>query len=127
MAGVRVKVIATSFLRFVKAPILFEVATCAQRTQAQNGLGAGDRPSRAGQVHPIFDEVAAPALNDAGRDRQSAREVLVVAQVLAVLEQVARAPVGRLAMSGGQIAERRAAANARSNIATLAAQLKRSV
>jgi hypothetical protein len=39
-------------------PVLLEVTAGAERTEPQDGFGAGDGPARAGDVHAVLDEVA---------------------------------------------------------------------
>src|SRR6266851_3318536 len=77
------------FLLEVELPVGLEVTARAQRAQAQHGFSAGNGPVCAGHFAAVLDHVAARALDDAGRDRQSRREVLVVAQIPPVLDEVA--------------------------------------
>ena len=67
--------------REVESPVGVEVSGRPQRTQAQDGLGAGQRPAGARAIHSVLHEVPARSLDDAGGDGQSVAErVLVVHQ-----------------------------------------------
>src|SRR5450631_327754 len=67
--GVAGGVNAAVFLGEVEGPVLVEVAIGDQRAECQDRLGAGEAPAGAGDVHAVFDEVAAGAFDHAGRDR----------------------------------------------------------
>ena len=82
----------------VELPVLVDVAAGDDCAEAKDGFGAGQAPDGAGDAHPILDEIAAGALDDASRDRVAGREVLVVAEVRGVVEQVVGALVDRLAL-----------------------------
>ena len=57
------------FLGEVVAPVLLEVTVDDDGAQLQDRFGAGEAPAGAGDVHAIFDEMSARALDDPGRDR----------------------------------------------------------
>src|SRR5664279_1140899 len=59
--GVAGRVNAAVFLGEVEGPVLVEVAIGDQRAECQDRLGAGEAPAGAGDVHAVFDEVAAGA------------------------------------------------------------------
>ena len=99
----------------MEAPVIVEVAAGAERAQAEHGLGAADGPARAGDVHAVADEVAAGAFDDAGGDGQAVGEVLVVAEVGCVGEEVVGTVVDGDAVLGGEFAQGGAAAHAGGN------------
>ena len=67
-------------LREVKRPVRVEAAARSQRAQPQDGPGAVERPARTGPAPAILHEVAARALDHAGRDRQAGLERAVVVE-----------------------------------------------
>src|SRR5664280_3486187 len=69
VAGVAGLVDAVAFLGEVVAPVVFEVAVAAKRAEPEDGLGTAESPAGAGEVHPVFDQVAAGAFDDPGGDR----------------------------------------------------------
>lgn len=77
----------------MKLPIGIEIARRAYGSEPKDGLGAGERPARAGAVHPVLPHVATRARDDARRDREAVAERLRVvhqARPGAVSEVVAR-------------------------------------
>jgi hypothetical protein len=52
----------------VEAPVDVEVAVADEGAKAQDGFGSGQAPAGAGDVHPVFDQVAAGCLDDSGGD-----------------------------------------------------------
>ena len=75
----------------VKFPVGVEVATRAERAKPEHGLGSTERPAGSGLLHPVFDEVSARSFDDAGRNRQSRSERLVVSKVVGRATEVADA------------------------------------
>jgi len=55
----------------VELPIRGEVAGRRERSEAKDRLGPREAPSRACDVHPVLDEVAAGALDDSGAARET--------------------------------------------------------
>ena len=51
-------VYAFSFLREVVEPVGVEVAVAVEGTEFEDGFGAGQAPTGAGEVQAVFDEVA---------------------------------------------------------------------
>src|SRR2546423_13541922 len=72
----------------MEVPILVEVAAGAQRSQAKHGFRSRFRPSRASPSHPVLDEVATCAFDDACRDRETVGKCAVVTQQPGVLHEV---------------------------------------
>ena len=91
-------VVALVLAGLVKVPVLVEVLAGAQGAKAQYGFAAGQTPAGAGEPHAIADQVAGGAFDDARADGQTRRQVLVVAQIARVVEQVVGAGVHRLAV-----------------------------
>ena len=56
------------FLVEVVVPVVVEVAVDADCSELEDGFGSVESPAGAGDVHAVFDEVAAGALDDAGGD-----------------------------------------------------------
>lgn len=46
-----------------------EVAVAAEGSEFEDGFAAGQSPTGSGDVHAVFDQVAAGAFDDAGSDR----------------------------------------------------------
>ena len=90
-------VVAVVFARFVEFPVRIEVAAGSQCPQLQHRLGAHQPPARAGQLHPVADQVPARPFDHAGGDGIARREVAVVVQIRCILQQVVRARIDRLA------------------------------
>jgi hypothetical protein len=65
----------------VEAPVVLEVAA-DDRAQGEDRFGAVQSPSRASYVEAVGDQVAACALDDAGRDRPAGCEGLVPSEEL---------------------------------------------
>src|SRR5215471_6666140 len=75
-------------MREVIAPILFEVAVADDRAHLEDGLGAVEAPSGAGDVHAVLDQVPAGTLDDAGGDWPPALESGGVVEVRPLANQV---------------------------------------
>src|SRR6201981_2905438 len=75
----------------VKCPVRLEVPVVDDGAEPEDGLGALEAPPGAGDVEAVADQVAGCAFDDAGGDRPSGGECLVVVQVLHVVGQVAHA------------------------------------
>ena len=100
----------------VKIPIGVEVITHSKRAQLQYRFGTFDTPSSARDVHSVSNNAAAGTFDHAGGDGQAIAEILVIAKMLLVLQEVARAGVGVLALAGRQAALRCAPPDARSDV-----------
>src|SRR5664279_1955093 len=94
VAGVAGLVDAVAFLGEVVAPVVFEVAVAAKRAEPEDGLGTAESPAGAGEVHPVFDQVAAGAFDDPGGDRPAFRQRGRVVQVPGLVGQVGGAGIG---------------------------------
>ncbi len=68
VVGVARFVDSCAFLCEVVAPVVGEVAVAVEGSEFEDGFGAVQAPARAGEVHAVFDEVAAGTLDDAGGD-----------------------------------------------------------
>src|ERR1700674_5827745 len=75
------EVVALVFLGDVPVPVGVEVAAGVDGAQPEHGLGSVQAPAGAGDAHPVLDEVAAGAFDDAGGDRPAVREGGGVVQV----------------------------------------------
>src|SRR5664279_3085111 len=93
VAGVAGLVDAVAFLGEVVAPVVFEVAVAAKRAEPEDGLGTAESPAGAGEVHPVFDQVAAGAFDDPGGDRPAFRQRGRVVQVPGLVGQVGGAGI----------------------------------
>src|SRR5688572_630399 len=120
--GVAVEVGSLVVHGLVKGPVLVEVAAGTDSPKAEDGLGAGQAPAGAGDVHAVLDEVAAGTFDDAGGDGEAGGEVFVVAEVFLVVQQVVGAAVDGLALRGRQTTLGRAATHAGGDIGDAAAQ-----
>ena len=78
----------------VELPVLLEVAVADDGSEGEDGLGAVQAPPGSSDVETVGYEMAACALDDAGRDRPAGFQGLVVVQELALVSQVADARVG---------------------------------
>src|SRR5664280_499655 len=94
VAGVAGLVDAVAFLGEVVAPVVFEVAVAAKRAEPEDGLGTAESPAGAGEVHPVFDQVAAGAFDDSGGDRPAFRHRGRVVQVPGLVGQIVGAGIG---------------------------------
>src|SRR5262245_30004895 len=110
------------FLLQMEFPILIKIFARAQTAQPQYGFSSLKSPARAGQFHPIFDQMPACSFDHSRRNRQSGFEILVVVKVLAILEQVVRATVKRRTLLFVQTAECGTPAQPGSNQRTASAQ-----
>src|SRR5438094_4811475 len=77
-------------LRFVAQP------------EFEDGLGAVQAPAGAGDVHAVFDQVAAGTFDDAGGDRPARGQRARVVEVLLLVVQVVGGGVGVSALLGSQ-------------------------
>src|SRR3984885_8457987 len=66
--GVAGRVVALVFAVAVVGPVVVEVAVGVEGAEFEDGFGGGDSPAGAGDVHAVFDQVAAGAFDDAGGD-----------------------------------------------------------
>src|SRR5580692_6868404 len=71
---VAAEVVALVFLLDVPVPVGVEVAAGVDGAQPEDGLGSVQAPAGAGDAHPVLDEVAAGAFDDAGGDRPAGRQ-----------------------------------------------------
>src|ERR1700730_13706341 len=100
--GVAVWVVAFSFALLVVGPVGVEVAVGLQGAEFEDGFGGLDAPAGAGDVHAVFDQVAAGAFDDAGGDGPAVREGGGVVQPGGFGFQVAGGLVRGLAFGCGQ-------------------------
>jgi len=77
----------------VELPVLLEVAVADDGSEGEDCLGAVQAPPGSSDVETVGYEMAACALDDAGRDRPAGFQGLVVVQELALVSQVADARV----------------------------------
>src|SRR5438270_7144836 len=66
----------------MEAPVVLEVAGSDEGTELQDGLGAFKAPSRACDVHSVFHDVPAGALDDPGGDGPALPQCGGVAEVV---------------------------------------------
>ena len=92
---------ASAFLFEVVAPVGVEVAVGDHRTEFEDGFGSGQAPSGAGDVHAVFDQVAAGSFDDPGGDRPARGQRGRVVQVGCLCGEVVGAGVGVLAFGRG--------------------------
>jgi hypothetical protein len=71
---------ALAFLGDMEGPVAIEVAAGVERAQAENGLGADERPAGASTAQAVLDQVAASAFDNAGGNGQSFRKRAAVVQ-----------------------------------------------
>src|SRR6185437_16077551 len=71
---VAAEVVALVFLLDVPGPVGVVVAAGRDGAEPEHGLGSWQAPAGAGDAHPVLDQVAAGALDDAGGDRPAVRE-----------------------------------------------------
>ncbi len=62
-------VVAVAFVGEVVDPVGVEIAVVDEGAELEDRFGALESPAVAGDVHTVFDDVSAGALDDAGRDR----------------------------------------------------------
>src|SRR6185503_11451611 len=86
---VTAEVVAVVFAGDVPGPVGVVVAVGGDGAEPEHGLGAGQAPAGAGDAHPVGDEVAAGAFDDAGGDRPAGGEGGGVVQVGLLGGQVA--------------------------------------
>lgn len=90
------------FTGLVERPILFKVMAGSECAETKYGLGAGQAPSGAGNVHAVLDQMATRAFDDACRNGESLGKVAVVMKIRGVVEKIACANINRLARLGGK-------------------------
>ena len=61
------EVVPIEFEVVMELEVVVEVAAGVERTKPEDGLGTFEAPTRAGEVHPILDEVAAGHKATAGQ------------------------------------------------------------
>src|SRR5260370_28948212 len=76
------------YLLDVPGRVGVQVAVGADGAQPQDGLGSFRAPAGAGDAHPVLDEVAAGAVDDAGGDRPAFGQGARVVQVRLLVVQV---------------------------------------
>src|SRR5690349_12219778 len=74
-------------------PVLVPVVVGEDDAEVEDGFGAVGAPAGAGDVHAVFDQVAAGAFDDAGGDRPAGGQGGGVVQVRGLGLEVARGPV----------------------------------
>src|SRR5215831_13833394 len=97
-------VVALVFAVEVVGPVLVEVAVGVQGAEFEDGFGGLDAPAGAGDAHPVFDQVAAGAFDDAGGDGPPGGQGGGVVQPGGVGLQVGRGPGRHLAFGGAELA-----------------------
>src|SRR5207237_7043188 len=85
-ARIESDVITKILLPFMEAPVRIEVSASSQGTETENRFSPVETPTRSRTIHSVFDQIPACAFNDAGSDRQSQFQILVVLHVLFVFE-----------------------------------------
>src|SRR5258706_15896683 len=75
-------------------PVGVEVAVTGQGAEFEDGFGAVEAPAGAGDVHAVFDEVAAGAFDDAGGDGPTGGEGGGVVEVAFLVVEVVGGGVG---------------------------------
>ena len=85
----------------VEVPVVLEVAAGDQGAELEDGLGAFESPSRAGDVHSVLDDVPAGTLDDPGGDGPAFAQRRVVAEIGVLVVQVAGGLVGAGALGRG--------------------------
>src|ERR1022692_1389863 len=88
---------ALLFLLEVPGPVGVEVAVAVDGAELEDGLGAVETPSGSRYVHPVFDNVAAGAFDDPGRDGPAGGERGGVVKVRLLSGEIGCALVGALA------------------------------
>src|ERR1035438_8969174 len=106
----------------VEAPVVLEVAGGDEGAELEDGLGAFEAPSRACDVHSVFHDVPACALDYPRGDGPALGEGGGVAEVVLLVLQVACAFVGAGALGAGVAVGGGAAADPGRDLARAAAQ-----
>jgi len=88
----------------VVGPVFVEVAVGVQGAEFEDGFGGLDAPAGAGDGHPVFDQVAAGAFDDASGDGPPGGQGPGVVQTGDVGLQVGRGPGRGLASGGAELA-----------------------
>src|ERR1700722_16153055 len=97
---VAVGVVALGFAGAGVGPVGVVVAVGVQGAEFEDGFGGGDSPAGAGDVHAVFDQVAAGAFDDAAGDGPAVGQGGGVVQPGGLGFQVAGGLVRGLALSG---------------------------
>jgi len=98
--------IAPVLLVFVEGPVFVKVTTGAQRPQPQDRLRARETPAGSGNVHAVLDQMSAGSLDHTGGNRKAGCQVLVIAQIRFVAEQISGTLVDGLALLASELAPR---------------------
>jgi hypothetical protein len=88
------------FLVEVVVPVGVVVTVGDQGPEGENCLGSVKAPAGSGDVHSVFDDVAAGSFDDAGGDRPSAGEGCAVVRVGLLAGQVGGYLIGAFAFGG---------------------------
>jgi len=88
----------------------------------EHRLGAVDRPTHAGTLHPVFHDVPASALDHAAGNGQAGRQVFVVTHSIAVAMKVIADPRELLPFHHGQVSLGRHLAQTADDVTDLAAK-----
>src|ERR1700686_3996612 len=96
--------VALVFAVEVVGPVGVEVAVGVQGAEFEDGFGGVGAPAGAGDVHAVFDQVAAGAFNDAGGDGPPAGQGGGVVQVGGLGVEVAGGPGGGLVLGWAEVA-----------------------
>src|SRR5258706_8504246 len=94
---------ALSFLLDVIGPVGVEVTVGGDGAEFEDGLGAVESPTGAGDVHAVGDEVAAGAFDHAGGDRPAGGQGGGVVEVALLVQQVGGCGVGWFALGVGEV------------------------
>ena len=89
--------VALFFLSEVEGEVVVEVAVADQGAELQDGFGAVQAPSGSGHFHPVLDQPACRAFDQAAGDRPADGQEGGVVQVVLLVFQVIGAGVSALA------------------------------
>ena len=90
--------IAISLAAFVEIPLFLKIACAAQSPETEHCFSRRQPPMSTGNGHAIIDQMSHRSLDDAAGDWKTRCNVLVVAQVIFVIEQVIGAGVESLTL-----------------------------
>ena len=114
--------VAVFFLLEVVGEVVIQVAGAVQGTEPEDGLGAVQAPSGAGDFHAVFDDPPGRALDETAGHGPSGGEERGVVQVVLLMLEVGGAFVGAGAFGGAVAAGGGAAADPGADVAVLPVQ-----